>query len=204
MIPRALHAVASKRATTVLAATTVRARNPSHLLQRHSAAAAAAAAATCRDNPSNHYRFISSTKALLSNLAKYYRIEVSNIARPDATKITVRGPDVDGILASMTVSLAQHGCSLKELHAGYMAETVSFEKHVGGDQIEDVFFVAQQTTGEPFEDDHLEELGQSLLRSLENPLTTLSGKELDPEKLNSDVQDCSEENQISVLKKGDK
>ena len=69
-----------------------------------------------------------------SSLSKYYCVEVSNADRPDATRITVRGPDVDGILASMTVALAQQGCSLKELHAGYAhAETISFEKQMGGD-----------------------------------------------------------------------
>jgi Transmembrane protein 65 len=46
-----------------------------------------------------------------------FQIEVSNALRDDATALTVRGPDLDGILASMTAALAVKGCSLVELHA---------------------------------------------------------------------------------------
>ena len=38
--------------------------------------------------------------------------------RIPTTVLTVRGPDVDGVLASMTAALCAHGCSLVELHAG--------------------------------------------------------------------------------------
>lgn len=44
-------------------------------------------------------------------------MEASNALRPDATVLTVRGPDVDGLLASMTAALTAKGCSLVELHA---------------------------------------------------------------------------------------
>ena len=143
------------------------------------------------------------TTTLLSDLSKYYKVEVSNAARPDATKITVVGPDVDGILASMTVALAQQGCSLKELHAGYvdLSETRSYEKHVEGDQIEDIFFVAKHETGEQFPDETLRDLGESLLKSLANPMTTLSGKEdEDSLELNEDLEHSKDE-QITVVKK---
>ena len=140
----------------------------------------------------------------LSDLSKYYYVEVSNADRPDATRITVRGPDVDGILASMTVALAQEGASLKELHARY-AETVSFEKHMEGDQIEDIFYVSKHSTGEQFPDDALRDLGKSLLKSLQNPLTCLSGKSPEEElDLHKDHSHADEGEQISVIKKGGK
>ena len=46
-----------------------------------------------------------------------FTIEASNALRHGATALTVRGPDVDGLLASMTAALAVRGCSLVELHA---------------------------------------------------------------------------------------
>ena len=140
-----------------------------------------------------------------SDLSRYYKVEVSNKDRPDATKITVVGPDVDGILASMTVALAREGCSLKELHAGYvdLVETRSHEiKHTEGDRIEDVFFVAKHDTGEQFPDDDLQLLGESLLTSLANPLTTLSGKDQSMHKL-KEVSELAKEDQITVVKKND-
>jgi hypothetical protein len=140
----------------------------------------------------------------LSDLSKYYFVEVSNADRADATRITVRGPDVDGILASMTVALAQQGCSLKELHAGFAHnETISFEKHVEGDQIEDIFYVAQHSTGKQFPDEALHDLGSSLLKSLKNPMTCLSGKSAEEDlDLDKDHSKIEQGEQIKVVKKG--
>ena len=142
------------------------------------------------------------TSIPMSDLSKYYRVEVSNAARPDATKITVQGPDVDGILASMTVALAQQGCSLKELHAGYanLSETLSYEsRNAEGSEIEDIFFVAQHTTGKPFPDDALPELGQSLLKALRKPMPCLSGKK-EPEALDlGKEQQHDKVDQITVV-----
>lgn len=144
------------------------------------------------------------TTRRLLDLSKYYKVEVSNKDRSDATKITVVGPDVDGILASMTVALAREGCSLKELHAGYvdLIETRSYEKHVEGDQIEDIFFVAKHETGEQFPDEDLQILGESLLTSLANPMTTLSGKDESMHNLKKDPE-LSKADQITVVKKND-
>ena len=186
----------------------------------------------------------------LSDLSKYYYVEVSNAERPDATRITVRGPDVDGILASMTVALAQEGASLKELHARY-AETNSFgkkslmvvfharrccwlsldvttdclllfprdrhtnrltahcmatEKHMEGDQIEDIFYVAQHATGQQYPDEALKDLGKSLLKSLQNPMTCLSGKSPEEElNLDEDHSHADEGEQVVVVpSSGDK
>ena len=46
-----------------------------------------------------------------------YHIEVSNADRNDATVLTIRGPNVDGVLASLTSTLAASGFSLVEVIA---------------------------------------------------------------------------------------
>ena len=46
-----------------------------------------------------------------------FEVEADNEVRPGYTTVTVRGPDVDGVLASITASLASVGCSVVELHA---------------------------------------------------------------------------------------
>jgi hypothetical protein len=48
-----------------------------------------------------------------------FEVEVDNEANPGYTTIIVRGPDVDGVLASITACIASCGCSVAELHAGY-------------------------------------------------------------------------------------
>jgi len=47
-----------------------------------------------------------------------FEVEVDNEIHPGYTTVTVRGPDVDGVLASITASIASIGCSVVELHAG--------------------------------------------------------------------------------------
>jgi hypothetical protein len=149
-----------------------------------------------------HFHCCYTTSAPVWDLSKYYRVEVSNAARPDATKITVRGPDVDGILASMTVALAQEGCSLKELHAGYananLSETLSYEhRNEEGSEIEDIFFVAQHTTGKPFPDEALPDLGKTLLKALRKPMACLSGKTKEDDE--KDHQQHTKDSQITVV-----
>lgn len=175
------------------------------------------------------------------DLSKLYHIEVSNAQAihkdanqndngttvphpPAATTITVRGPDIDGIMASMTVALATHGCSLMELHAAMAAD--SAHAHVpqsssessssesssnSTPMIEDVFLVVDRRTGKPFDDDLLQDLGQSLLKALEKPLIpVLRGSEQEEalQRLVQDVQNgklttSSELGQISVIKSTD-
>lgn len=48
-----------------------------------------------------------------------FEVEVDNEVNPGYTTIIVRGPDVDGVLASITACIASYGCSVAELHAGY-------------------------------------------------------------------------------------
>ena len=51
-----------------------------------------------------------------------FEVEVDNEVNPGYTTIIVRGPDVDGVLASITACIASCGCSVAELHAGYREE----------------------------------------------------------------------------------
>lgn len=105
-----------------------------------------------------------------------FTVEASNAVRPDATALTVEGPDVDGVLASMTTALAMQGCSIVEISAkrappkddsfGNITSSSS-----GG--IKDVFFVVDRETGEPFEDDELEKIAQTLLEATRTPLRNL-------------------------------
>jgi hypothetical protein len=100
-----------------------------------------------------------------------FTIEASNNARLDATALTVKGPDVDGLLASMTAALAVRGCSILEIHAQRQHPNDETDK-----SINDVFYVVKRDTGEPFDDDELEELAQGLLDSTRTPMNVNSVK----------------------------
>jgi hypothetical protein len=90
-----------------------------------------------------------------------FQVEASNEI-PGVTTLTVRGPDVDGILASMTAALAVQGCSLIELHAKRLNEEDS--------HIHDVFSVVHRDTNERFDDDDLPALAQALLEATKTPM----------------------------------
>lgn len=104
-----------------------------------------------------------------------FQIEASNGLRKGFTALKVTGPDVDGLLASMTAALAVRGCSLVELHAQR-----SRNEEVASDgtqkQIEDIFYVVNRETGMPFEDEDLEELARGLLDSTRTPMNVNSVK----------------------------
>ena len=98
-------------------------------------------------------------------------IEASNAQRPNATALTVQGPDVDGLLASMTAALSVRGASIIEIHAQ--------RSHPDDDTdntINDVFYVVKRETGGPFDDDELEELAEGLLDSTRTPMNVNSVK----------------------------
>lgn len=126
-----------------------------------------------------------------------FQIEASNALRDDATALQVTGPDVDGLLASMTAALAVRGCSLVELHAQRKlaaeddeqqeeeetsSKTAStFDAAFGNKSnnntmIQDVFYVVNRDTGEPFEDGELEELARGLLDATRTPMNVNSVK----------------------------
>jgi glycine cleavage system regulatory protein len=91
-----------------------------------------------------------------------FEVEVSNKKRKDATVLTVKGPDVDGLLASMTAAIAEFGCKLVELHAS--------SRSTG--YIEDVFVVKPrgQSRGQ-MEDGELDDLARKLLAASRDPLS---------------------------------
>jgi hypothetical protein len=97
-----------------------------------------------------------------------FQVEASNAVRNDATALKVRGPDVDGILASMTAALSVRGCSIVEIQAKQEDEKENM--------IVDVFYVVSRETGEPFDDDDLEELAQGLLDATRTPMNVHSIK----------------------------
>jgi uncharacterized ferredoxin-like protein len=129
-----------------------------------------------------------------------FLIEASNATRSDATALVVTGPDVDGILASMTAALALRGCSLIELHAKRKASILTIAETdqdgvtssststtpANTDEtnslsappmhVQDVFYVVDRATGKPFEDDELRDLAQSLLEATRTPMNAISVK----------------------------
>ena len=110
-------------------------------------------------------------------------VEASNTVRSNATALTVRGPDTEGLLASMTAALSARGCSLVELHAQSRSQSTSNSPRHSDNSgnlysddddddaaIEDVFFIVNRETGEPFEDDDLQDLARGLLDATRAPM----------------------------------
>jgi hypothetical protein len=96
-----------------------------------------------------------------------FEVEASNAVRKDATALKVRGPDLDGLLASMTAALSVRGCSIVEIQAKRDDEEENM--------IVDVFVVSRET-GKPFDDDDLEELAQGLIDATRTPINVHSVK----------------------------
>jgi hypothetical protein len=142
-------------------------------------------------------------RAVSTVFGKYYQIEASNAERHDATKLTVRGPDVDGILASMTVALAVKGCSLVEMHAA--AANDCSHDHVVVDEhlIKDTFYVVSRKTGKQFEDGQLHALAEALLEAAKSPMTSvsMSGAEKEMKNLEAHLEKHVQvpETQITVI-----
>lgn len=124
-----------------------------------------------------------------SDATPFFEIEASNDIHDTATALIVKGPDVDGLLASMTATLALQGCSIVEIHASKAAavavapvsatskddnkssspsvdDTKTDQKNTTpSNTIHDIIYVVKQGTYEKYEDDELEELAQALLDS---------------------------------------
>lgn len=134
-----------------------------------------------RINESFVYRYTTfcNSQAECVQLRHEFSIEASNALRHGATALTVRGPDVDGLLASMTAALSVRGCSLVELHAK-RSHTNLQEEDADLDpddrSIEDTFYVIKRETGLPFDDDELEELARGLLDATRTPMNVNSVK----------------------------
>jgi len=108
-----------------------------------------------------------------------FEVEASNDVRDDATVITVKGPDVDGVLASLTATLTLHKCSLLEVNAHKKSGSVD-----GFDMIEDVFVIIDQSTKKKLKDEDLEDLCASLLSASREGATLLKYKVKELEEKN--------------------
>lgn len=113
-----------------------------------------------------------------------FEVTVSNKERRDATTVTVKGPDVDGVLASLTATLTAQGLSLVELHAS--------PHRSSSDTMEDIFIVRPRGQSPQFQidDRDLADLGRVLLAACKDPLGTHS--------LKTQVQVLQDENQALV------
>ena len=126
-----------------------------------------------------------------------FEVECSNKVRNDATAITVRGPDVDGILASMTAALSASGFSVLELRGthhkvrddGGTDENSLFTMSNDG-TYEDTFIVRPRGSTAQVPDDDLEELGHTILAACKDPLSSHS--------LKAQVQDLRADNEALI------
>ena len=126
-----------------------------------------------------------------------FEVECSNKVRKDATAITVRGPDVDGILASMTAALSASGYSVLELRGTHhrVSDDGGSEDSgifaLGNDgTYEDTFIVRPRGSTAQVPDDDLEELGHTILAACKDPLSSHS--------LKAQVQDLRADNEALV------
>ncbi|KAL7526610.1 hypothetical protein ACHAWF_001846 [Thalassiosira exigua] len=143
-----------------------------------------------------------------------FEVEVDNEVHPGYTTVTVRGPDVDGVLASITASIASIGCSVVELHASprdhYIEEgeasseaqgksISSLLDHLVTSQtriMEDVFLIRDRSTQQAIDNDDLDDLARTVLAAAKDPLNSHS--------LKAQVDDLQMENlaladRVSVL-----
>mmetsp|Transcript_30958 Transcript_30958/g.62865 ORF Transcript_30958/g.62865 Transcript_30958/m.62865 type:complete len:276 (+) Transcript_30958:685-1512(+) len=130
-------------------------------------------------------------QALTQDQELAFEVECSNKTRNDATAITVRGPDVDGILASMTAALSAAGYSVLELHAEHrMDEGQESLLPSSEGTYEDTFIVRPRGTPGQVPDDDLEELGHTILAACKDPLSSHS--------LKAQVQDLRDDNEALI------
>ena len=138
-------------------------------------------------------------KALTEEQEFAYEIEVNNVERHDATVFKVKGPDIDGLLASMTSVLTARACSLVELDADSE-----------GGYIEDVFVV--QRHGKALPEEELDEIAKEMLEATRSPTNVHLIKEKmreveeKNELLRSRMQHLEkllEEKQITIVTKSD-
>ena len=85
-------------------------------------------------------------------IVQYQRGEEDSIP---GTKFIIRGPDVDGTLASLTAAFTLNSCSVRNVTA---------RRRENGN-VEDVFVVVDRTTQLPLEDDRLEEIAEVVLQA---------------------------------------
>ena len=88
-----------------------------------------------------------------------FQIEADNAALPDATTLVVEGPDLPGLLASLSAALSASGVHLVE--ASVRAGTVQ-------GSVRDVFIVRGRDGGQ-VDDDALDDLARALLLAARDP-----------------------------------
>lgn len=127
-------------------------------------------------------------RAITQDQEMAFEVETSNRLRPDATAITVRGPDVDGTLASMTAAVASAGYSVVELHATTLqpvgaGDSPSSSTHMS----EDTFIVRPRgSKTEQVPDGELDGLARAVLAACKDPLSART--------LKTQVQNLKEDN----------
>jgi UTP:GlnB (protein PII) uridylyltransferase len=121
-----------------------------------------------------------------ATIEKKYHVEVSNLARKDATQIIVTGPGVLGLLASMCVTLATKGSSIKNLHS---IDSLS----------RDIITVVDSKTGRAFADEDLQDLAQAVLESTRAPQKVVTAVKKDIKTILAQEADSIEEGNITVI-----
>lgn len=113
-----------------------------------------------------------------------FEVEVDNEIHPGYTTVIVRGPDVDGVLASITASIANVGCSVVELHAENRVQKKEENESIleqlspqaKMNNLEDVFIIRDRSTHLAIDDEDLEDLARTVLAAAKDPLNSHSLK----------------------------
>lgn len=111
-----------------------------------------------------------------------FEVEIDNAINPGLTTVIVRGPDVDGVLASITASIASNGCSVVKLDAGLrgggLGETTlhNLLSQTPTPVVEDTFIIRDRGTGRAVDNDDLDDLARTILAAAKDPLNAHSLK----------------------------
>ena len=138
-----------------------------------------------------------------------FEIEASNRDRIDATTVRVRGPDVDGILASMATALNKYGCSIEQ---NYANSTRSNNDGHEDSFLDDTFVVTKWdgVRKGQVSDEDLDDLARAVLDSTRHPISihsiqlkvkTLEDLNMDLEQEVEKLEKLLEDRQITLVKK---
>ena len=106
-----------------------------------------------------------------------FTVEISNAVRPDITALTIEGPDVDGVIANMTLALALQNCSVLEITSKSYKDghqSTKGRSHDGGGTMKAVIHVVNRTTNEQFDDEELEDLATKVLEATRTPVQDIN------------------------------
>ncbi|KAH8044436.1 hypothetical protein JL722_14684 [Aureococcus anophagefferens] len=84
-----------------------------------------------------------------------FTVDVDNGARHDATTVTIEGPDIEGLVASLTAAIA---------NSSYSLVTCAASPGDDADSVRDVF-VIQTASGDQVDDGHLDDLARATPRA---------------------------------------